>query len=217
MYKPSRCIVVIGGSAGIGLETVKAGLAAGHRVRAFARCTERMQIHSESLEKLDGDALDPASVERAVADMDAVFLCLGVPMNLQLVTGPISLFSAATRIVLDAMAHRGTNRLVAVTGFGAGESAKSISGWQRPAFNFLFGHAYADKGLQESMIKRSELDWTIARPGVLTNGRKKEYRVLTTPSDWRNGIISRASVAEFLIRQLDSHALSGEAPVLINS
>lgn len=209
--------VVIGGSHGIGLETVKAGLAAGHRVRAFARHPERIGIDSESLQTMQGDALDAASVTRAVADMDAVVLCVGVPMNLQLFTGPITLFSTATRNVLDAMAREGVGRLVAVTGFGAGDSERSISRWQRAAFNIVFGRAYADKSLQERMIKGSDLDWTIARPGVLTNGPKKDYRVLTTPADWRNGVISRASVADFLVRQLGPEPLSGEAPVLINS
>ena len=37
-------ILIIGASKGIGLETVKAALAAGHTVRAFARSAAGIQI-----------------------------------------------------------------------------------------------------------------------------------------------------------------------------
>ena len=109
-YKAVGEIAVIGGSAGVGLETVKAGLAAGYRVRAFSRHAGQINIDSESLKKMDGDALDSSSVKCAVAGVDAVILCLGVPMNLQLLTGPVTLFSTATAIVLDAMAQAGVDR-----------------------------------------------------------------------------------------------------------
>ena len=210
-----REIAVIGASAGIGLATVKAGLAAGYRVRAFARQAQGVQLDSPLLTKIDGDARDASSLLPAVTGVDAVILSLGVPMNLQLLTGPITLFSAATRVVLDTMTQANVNRLITVTGFGAGDSAASISRWQRPAFNLVFGRAYADKTLQEQLIKDSTLDWTITRPGVLTNGGKHNYRVMVTANEWCNGVISRASVADFLIRQIEPGALSRQSPVLI--
>lgn len=79
----------------------------------------------------------------------------------------------------------------------------------------LLGRAYADKGLQEDIVKRSDLHWTIVRPTILTNGpRTREYQVLDTPESWRNGLISRADVAQFLVdRALDGKSLH-EAPVL---
>ena len=59
-------------------------------------------------------------------------------------------------------------RLICVTGFGAGDSRASISCLQRLPFQMVFGRAYADKSVQERLIKDSSLDWTIVRPGVLT-------------------------------------------------
>jgi putative NADH-flavin reductase len=71
--------------------------------------------------------------------------------------------------------------------------------------------------LQEKLIKESELDYTIVRPGVLTSGpRTGRYRVLVDPSQWRNGIIARADVAEFLVRQIGDQTYIRETPVLIN-
>jgi putative NADH-flavin reductase len=80
----------------------------------------------------------------------------------------------------------------------------------------VFGRAYADKSVQEQMIKDSSLDWTIARPGVLTNGRRTgRYRILDERSQWCNGIISRADVADFLVRQIEDRAYLRKAPVLV--
>jgi uncharacterized protein YbjT (DUF2867 family) len=83
-------------------------------------------------------------------------------------------------------------------------------------FRFFFGRAYDDKDVQEDLIKNSPLDWTIARPGVLTNGsRTKRYKVLQEPSQWRNGTISRSDVAHFLVQQIQNRAYVGKTPVLV--
>jgi uncharacterized protein YbjT (DUF2867 family) len=81
----------------------------------------------------------------------------------------------------------------------------------------IFGRAYADKSLQERLIKESGFDWTIARPGVLTDGRRTgRYRILSEGSQWRNGIISRSDVADFLVRQIEDRTYVRQAPVLVN-
>jgi putative NADH-flavin reductase len=70
--------------------------------------------------------------------------------------------------------------------------------------------------VQERLIKDSALDWTIARPGVLTNGsRTGRYKILKEPLEWRNGIISRADVADFLVQQIEDRAYLRKTPVLV--
>ena len=67
----------------------------------------------------------------------------------------------------------------------------------------------------EDLIRKSNLDWIIVRPVVLTNGRQTgQYRVLAEPREWRNGLISRADVADFLAQQIDSDDYVRKAPVL---
>ena len=70
---------------------------------------------------------------------------------------------------------------------------------------------------QAQLIKESAIDWTIARPGVLTGGpHMGRYQVVGESSKWRNGIILRSNVAEFLVRQIEDPAYVIEAPVLAN-
>ena len=170
MTPDQKKLIVIGASRGIGLETVKQGLKAGHLVRAFARSASGIAIPDDQyLERYDGDALNQTDVETGIANCDAVILTLGVPANLKMLTGPITLFSKATRTLLRAMKSQGVNRVICVTGFGAGDSYDSINSLQRLGFNAVFGRAYADKTIQESLIRSSDLTWTIVRPGVLCN------------------------------------------------
>ena len=115
------------------------------------------------------------------------------------------------------MRIQGVKRLICVTGFGAGDSRASINCLQRLPFQFVLGRAYDDKSLQEQLIKESELDWTIARPGVLTSGpRTGHYQMLSEAFQWRNGSISRADVADFLVRQIGDQTYIRKSPVLIN-
>ena len=210
-------VLVIGASRGIGLETVRAALRSGHSVRALARSVASMPIQNADLDKVSGNALDSDTIRNALQDIEAVIQTLGVDVSPWAVFEHTTLFSQSTRILVDAMKAAGLKRLIAVTGLGAGDS-RGHGGllYDVVVFPLLLKRVYDDKDVQEWIIKSSGLDWTIVRPGLLTNrpatGR---YRVLTAPEDWRFGMISRADVADFLVRQVDDRALIGTTPFLI--
>jgi hypothetical protein len=51
----------------------------------------------------------------------------------------------------------------------------------------------------------------------LTGGpQTDQYQILSEATQWRNGIISRADVAEFLVRQIEDQTYIRKTPVLIN-
>ena len=116
-------------SKGIGLETVRQALEAGHHVRALARSAEEMALSDPNLEKVNGDALKPEDLEAALIEVNVVIQTLGV--GLGDLFRPVHLFSDATRALIAAMQVKGVKRLICVTGFGAGDSRASISCLQR--------------------------------------------------------------------------------------
>ena len=118
-------VLIIGASKGIGLETTRQALDAGHNVRAFARSAAGINLSYPKLEKVRGDALKTEDVEAALIGMDVVIQTLGV--GLSDLFRPVHLFSDATRVLIAAMKARGVKRLICVTGFGAGDSRASIS------------------------------------------------------------------------------------------
>ena len=210
-------LLVIGASRGIGLETVKAGLAAGHTVRAFARSAASIPIESPRLVKVAGDALSQTDLDKAVRGADAVIQSLGVSSPRELAFGT-TLFSASTRVLVEAMQAAGVKRLIAVTGAGAGNSRGRINPlYDYLVFPILLQRVYADKDIAEDIISKSNLDWTIVRPGMLTNGAATDHiKALPEMKDWRGGAISRADVATFLVQQVADRDMIGKTPLLIS-
>jgi putative NADH-flavin reductase len=207
-------VLIIGASRGIGLETVKCALEAGHIVRALARSARRIPVDHPNLTKVSADARDQAAVAGALEGVDAVIQTLGVAGR-DMMLEPVRLFSDATRVLIAAMKEAEVKRLIAVTGFGAGDSRNRGGCLYNTALHLFLGRAYDDKDVQEDLIQDSGLDWVIARPVILTNGsRTGRYRVLVEPRSWRIGFISRADVADFLVKQIDDDACLGKTPVL---
>ena len=209
-------ILIIGASRGIGLETVKAGLAAGHDVRAFARSAAGIPIADARLTKIAGDALSPNDIGKALQGVDAAIQTLGVASPKDLIFGT-TLFSNSTRVLIDVMGKAGVKRLIAVTGAGAGNSRGRINPlYDHLMFPVLLQRVYSDKDIAEDAIANSTLDWTIVRPGMLTNRAPTgRYKALTDMKDWRGGAISRADVADFLIKQIADRSMIRATPLLI--
>lgn len=210
-------ILVIGASRGIGLETVKAALAAGHKVRAFARSAPTIDISDPNLTKVTGDARVRGEVAAAVQGVDAVIHTVGTTSPSDLLFGT-TLFSDSTRALVDAMQGAGVRRLMMVTGAGAGNSRGRINFlYDNLIFPLVLQRAYNDKDVAEDIVMKSGLDWTIVRPGGLTNrAASGHYKVLNEAKDWRGGFISRADVADFLIKHLDDATLIGKTPLLVD-
>ena len=211
-------LLVIGASRGIGLETVKIALRSGHNVRALARSAASIPIQDAGVEKVSGDALDSVTIENALQGVDVVVQTLGVDFSPRAIFERATLFSKSTRILVDAMKAAEVKRLITVTGLGAGNS-RGHGGliYDAVVFPLILKRVYDDKDVQEWIIRSSRLDWTIVRPGLLTNrpatGR---YRILTASRDWQFGAISRADVADFLVRQIADRTLIGATPLLIS-
>jgi uncharacterized protein YbjT (DUF2867 family) len=207
-------ILVIGASRGIGRKVCEAALAAGHHVRAFARSAEKLDPR-DGLEPWAGDALNPEDLRAALAGMDAVVMTLGIRESVEMLWKKVTLFSGATAALVPLMQEFGPDRLIAVTGIGAGDSAQALSGLERVGHRIIFSQPYKDKTRQEEIIRVSALRWTLVRPTILTNNRASgQYRVLSSPETWRMGMISRADVADYVVRALADESSIGSAPVL---
>ncbi len=218
--------LVIGASSGIGLATIKAALAAGHAVRAFSRSAAKIEIEDAFLEKISGDALNAAAIGPALVGVDAVVQSLGVALSPATLLTGTSLFSTATRVLVDQMERTyrdgtGPNRLIVVTGLGAGDSRDRMGPLYRLAFEASLRRIYDDKDVQEMIVRRSNLNWTIVRPGFLTDQPRGSWRaILSEPGSINaspiSGSIARGDVASFIIRHWDDPAYLQKAPILVS-
>lgn len=192
-------ILIMGATSGIGACALDEAVGRGLSVRAFARSAGDLGAR-DLVETVAGDARSADDVAQALQGARAVIYALGIKERLAMLWEKETLFSDSTRVLLDAMAAGGPRRLVAVTGFGAGRSRSAMSKIERLGHRAVLGRPYDDKDRQEELITASDLDWTIVRPVILTNGPKSgRLKVLRDPSTWRNGLVSRADVAGYLI------------------
>src|SRR5262249_61883592 len=114
--------LIIGARRGIGFETVKAALKAGHSVRALARSARRIRVDHPKREKMAGEAREMATVKRALTGVDAIIQSLGVAAGPEIVLKRTRLFSKATRVLVTAMEEAQLKRLICVTALGPGDA-----------------------------------------------------------------------------------------------
>ncbi|MBP9145856.1 MAG: SDR family oxidoreductase [Thermoanaerobaculia bacterium] len=196
-------VLIVGASGGTGRALLAQALARGHEVTALVRDTAKLALRHEHLRVVQGDVLDPVSVDAAVAGQEAVLSALGHKRFMI----PTRILSDGTRNLLQAMERHGVRRYIGMSALGVGDSW-----WRMGLYYTLFvtpvilQFYFWDKRRQERLIRSSELDWTIVRPGALTNGRPR--------GAWRTGPtignpiwtvrIARADVAHFVLDQLAS-------------
>ncbi len=205
-------IAIIGGSKGTGLATAQEALARGHEIVIISRSDPR--LIQNGVRWLAGDARDATVLEKALDGVSATVTALGV-------TEPwkkTSLFSQAEEALVSSMAHAGLKRTVLVTGLGAGDS-RGRQGWlyDNLLFPLLLARSYADKDQAEAILQKSDLNWTIVRPGRLTNGAKKNRtEALLTPETYRYGAISRADVGAFVLDCIEQGTYLRQTPQLVD-
>lgn len=208
-------VVIFGASGGTGTQLVEQALAQGHTVKAFVRNPAKFQLRHPQLSVFQGDILDPVAVEHAVKDQEAVLSAIGSPANK---IGKIR--SQGTQNIILAMQKAGVRRLVCQTSLGYGDSRKVLDStpfyFKYLIVPFILKKGFADHALQEEHIKRSQLDWVIVRPGNLTDGvRTGTYQHGFSPATPHLKVkISRADVAEFMLKQLTTDTYLRKTPGL---
>jgi putative NADH-flavin reductase len=203
-------IVIFGSTGSVGRVMVRQALEQGHAVTAFARDPAKLGIEHPNLKIIQGDALDPSAVTSAVRGQDAVICALGAGAK-----GTIR--SEGTRNIVRAMEHAGVRRLVCQSSLGVGESRGNLNFfWKYVMFGVLLRKAYADHVAQEDHVMKSRLDWTIVRPGAFIDGpRTGAYRHGFAPDDKAiTHKISRADVADFMLKQLTDRTYLRKTPAL---
>lgn len=205
-------ILIIGATRGIGAELLRQALEDGHEVTVLARSPRKIALTHPRLHLLAGDIRNPLAVAAAVKGQDAICVTIGSPITFR----PVHIFSEGIERVITAMQELQVRRLICVTGIGAG-SSKGHGGFLYDAIfkPLLLKTIYVDKDLQEEIIQQSDRDWLIVRPAGLTNGpRTRKYRVITDYRGVTARRISRADVADFILKELSAPQYTGQTPLL---
>jgi putative NADH-flavin reductase len=203
-------LLIFGSTGGTGRELLKQALGQGYNVTAFARDPARLDdITHPNLQVVRGDVLNPADVENAVARQEAVFCTIGSGAK------RTTLREGGTRNIVEAMRKTGVQRFICQSSLGVGDSRDNLPFFTKYIIVTIFlRHAFADHERQEAAVKQSSLAWTIVRPPHLRDGpRTGVYRHGFPTSDKQTkGKISRADVADFMLKQLTDDTYLHQTP-----
>lgn len=204
-------LIVFGATGTVGRALVAQSIDAGHHVTAFTRSGRIEGPQNANLTVIKGDVLDAAAVSAAIEGHDKVLCVLGAGRN-----GKVR--AAGTANIIEAMKAKNVTRLICQSTLGAGDSAGNLNFfWKHIMFGLLLRPAFADHQLQEEYVRTSDLDWTIVRPAAFTDGPLTgTYRhgFSGTSSKGLTLKISRADVADFMLKQLADHTYLRQCPGL---
>jgi putative NADH-flavin reductase len=203
-------LLIVGANGGIGRQCIEQALNAGFLVTALVRNPANLRLIHRDLEVVQGDLLQPGTIEKYLAGKDAVVSAIGVKGGM-FGDKPTNLYSEGNANLLQAMEDAGVKR-----GFFISASAIEISPVIPRFVQFLakyviqklLKHMYADLHRMEIIVKASDAKWTIIRPPQLSDQPATgHYRIAI--NDWLKDClkISRADVAHFIIHNINNPAI----------
>lgn len=208
-------IFLIGGTGKTGREVIKQGLQRGHYITSLVRNSKKIKINSPNLKIIKGNVLDPGTFETSLQGQEAVLSALGHKRFII----PTRILSKGTENIIRAMNKYQVRRFICITSLGINDSRFKLGLYYTlftiPVILFFY---FLDKAKQEKIIMKSNLDWTIIRPGQLTNGKKRtNYRHgPKVGSYFLTRMITRASVAHFMLNQLKDPTYLRKTPGIVS-
>lgn len=188
-------VLIVGASRGTGLLVARLLEQRGEAVTAFIRPTADLAALLQRRVKLfRGDVLDPRSVQGAFASgtFRAVIVTVGGRR------GEPRPDYHGTRNLVDAALAAGLSRFILVTAIGAGDSRGAVG----PKVLEFLGAVLEEKTLGENYLMASGLDYTILRPGGMTDDPASGTAIRTEDRSVM-GMINRADLARLVLACLD--------------
>jgi len=205
-------ILIFGASRGVGMKVVEQALQAGHSVTAFVRTQSTFRLQHPNLTVFQGDSMDMAAVEEAIAGQDAVIAALGPTRP------PVpGMMEISAKNIVAGMVKHGVLRLISTTGAGVRQPedqpklADHVIGF---LLRLLVKDVVLDSAANVKVIQNSDLEWTIARFPRLTDGdHTGKYRVGYVRKD-SSTQFSRADAADFLLKELNEKKWLRKLPLV---
>jgi len=201
-------LAVSGASGKIGWRVVDEALQRGLTVRAIVRPESTLPpalAAAEREQRLEVHRLDLNSGEallHALKGCTALVIATGARPSINL-AGPLQVDAAGVQAQIQACRAVGLQRVVLVSSLCAGR-------WLHPLN--LFGLILVWKRLGERWLERSGLDWTVVRPGGLSEDDARaeaEGVVFSAADQQQSNSIPRRLVARVCLEALEVAAASG--------
>jgi uncharacterized protein YbjT (DUF2867 family) len=198
----NRTIAISGASGKTGYRIAEELLAGGDRPRLLLRPASLVPASLERCEQVRLELTEEDALDRALRGADALVIATGARPSIDL-TGPMRVDAWGVQRQVDSCQRVGLRRIVLVSSLCAGR-------WIHPLN--LFGLILVWKRLGEQALERSGLDWTVIRPGGLSEreeGLEREGIRYSGPDQQESDSIPRRLVARCCLEALNTPASIG--------
>lgn len=202
-------ISVFGGTGDVGKAIVDKLTAKNQIIKVLTR---QAKASTEKVNYITGNVLDYHTVEGVIEKDDLVIISLGFNNSAR------DTMSKGTQNILNAIKVKNCKRLICLSAQGVGDS------WEYMPIEFkemvnkdpILKSSFEDHGIQELIIKSTEIDWTIVRPTEIVDTTEKRIFSINYPAKDCTFQISKYDVAQFIIDELFEKQYSGKT-VMITS
>jgi len=201
--------IVLWGATGLtGHEILNQAIDAGHEVKAVTRKPSLIEVEHATLSVVQGDVLNPQSVQEAVAGGEVVISALGSGASFAKARKPTTIYSEGFANIIAAMRKHNIRRFIALLSVGTVPDPNEAL-IHKLIIRPLIRDTYDDMRRAENFLDDcNDIDWIGIRPLRLMNTpRTGKYRTAANILSPGGVKISRADVAEFILKQLytDKH------------
>jgi uncharacterized protein YbjT (DUF2867 family) len=203
-------LVVLGATGATGRQLVDQAIARGHEVVAYVRRPGALTPR-EGLEVVAGQLSDAPGLTAAMTGADAVVCAIGPAGVKELLR--TDLMRRTLPAVAAAMTAAGVRRLVLMSAYGVGDTARSASWPAKLTFATAMRATYRDKEVAEGRLAGTGLAVTTLYPTMLTNEPSSvalDVRDAATATRVRGmPRIPRAAVATALLDAVEDPSTAG--------
>ncbi len=198
-------IAIFGASGATGKLLTDRCLAAEYSVTALVRRPENFRSR-DHLRVIGGNAFDPVAVRQTVEGADVVLSALGARSLKK-----EDVLERAVPLIIAGMQQTGVRRIIVLGSAGAlPTSLDKQPAWRRwfvenIVYKTFLKWPVASQISQWNDLSHSDLDWTMVMPPMLTNAPARgTYRIDGDALPRGGSRISRADVADFMMKQIDN-------------
>ena len=212
-------VFLLGATGGTGYEILKRLIQDYHRIKVLVRnpgklnMSELTQKKENQIEIIQGDVFETDKLKEHFKGCDVVISALGTGKDNRYT----EVYSRGGRNILSAMRKTGIKRLITITTGAIDMSDPSIDNFFmnrviRPNFNKV----YYDMTRWETVLDETkDIEWTCVRPTYLKNKAfTGKYRVNSQHAPKGGWKISRADLADFIVKQINSNEFVHQKPVI---
>jgi uncharacterized protein YbjT (DUF2867 family) len=198
-------VLVAGATGGTGQEVVDRAIERGFHVRALVRDeTKARLLFGDRVQYVQGDVREPRSLRKAVKGVDEVICALGANVQRDPENSPQLVDFAGVKALAEAAKAAGVAQFILVSSMGVTHPEHQL--------NAMLDNILEWKLKGEDAVRATGINYTIVRPGSLTNepGGQRGIRIMQGDPLEGEGSLSRSDLAAVLVSAIGRPELYGK-------